>query len=186
MTRYRIQRWHNVGCTLISVYCDIMPISVYTRYRVYPISGIPDIGYTRYRVYADIGILWYYADIGYTLYRVYTDIGCTLISGIIETNADIGVRQESRWYLVWYINTRFRTSRYILSSVCTSKYIDVYAFEGKYIPVYTWTYDLGPTCTIVQLGISKYILRYTVFHDVPILIPKLSTNLKCFLNWIKI
>ncbi len=60
------------------------------------------------------------------------------------------IPQCTRMYLVWYINTRFRTSRYILFSVCTSRYIDVYTFGDKYIPVYTWKYDLGPICTIAS------------------------------------
>ncbi len=76
----------------------------------------------------------------------------------------------TRMYIVWYINTRFRTSRYILSSVCISKYIGVYTFGGKYIPVYTWIYYLGPTCTIASYKYPKnrttrYIKVYTsIYH----------------------
>ena len=81
------------------------------------------------------------------------------------------IPQCTRMYLVWYINTGFRTSRYILSSVCTSRYILVYTFGKsiyRYIPGYTIQVLPVPqhstsTPKIVQLSISKYILRYTVF-----------------------
>jgi hypothetical protein len=102
MTRYRCR-------TPISVYCDVMPISAYTRYRIsrYRVSRyqvLPDIGFP------DIGIFWYciryrfsryrvFPDIGYTRYRVNADIGCTRyrvslklapISGSISEYTDIG------------------------------------------------------------------------------------------------
>ena len=63
MTRYRVYDWHDIG-----IFGPDIGISRYwTRYRVYPISGMSRYRDTRYRVCPDIGI----PDIG-----TCPDIGC--------------------------------------------------------------------------------------------------------------